>query len=326
MQREEEIPTILPVDKTRPRAVVGHAQRIRYDYFEYWAPSLNSEPEPPRRRKKRKSSSLSTTFNERIIAGTVLGFVFLVVGVIALVSLRGGKKPPLVAQAQPSMPTSDVVQPAEADLPPEPSSRPDEMTLPGITHYRQRFRTDGALAEDEAGPGMQEEARRPRPGPPQGQRRPSRPVSEWDEFVSEEAHFQILMPGEPTRNASNINTPAGPIKDITFLQDTDDYSLVVSYIDLSSLGPGQRSVEKFFDAGRDALLRSSRGRLVSEKDLTFPDYTGREIIFDVPRQGRAYYHWYAVGRRLYGVGMLGVGSSPAESDVEEFFRSFKPLK
>lgn len=146
----------------------------------------------------------------------------------------------------------------------------------------------------------------------------------WQELSSPEGRFRVLMPGTPTRQKRKMSSPVGDVHDTAFILDTADRSIMVSYADFDAPHQKAASLDNIISQARDATLESFQGAgLMTEKAITLQGYSGREVLIDIPRQGIAYFRWYAVKRRMYVLGMIGIKSTPPEAEVSRFFDSFQ---
>ena len=163
----------------------------------------------------------------------------------------------------------------------------------------------------------------------------TRPATEetparWQEFVSEEGGFSVMIPGRFTETRERLNTPAGPVLMRTFQLQTANATYHVMYGDYSAQANDRETMRRVYDGGRDAVLDSPNVRLVSEMELRVDGVLGRELVLEWAEtlmRGR----YVMMGRRFYQV-MVAVprnrnlparNTSQLEAEINKYLNSFK---
>lgn len=154
---------------------------------------------------------------------------------------------------------------------------------------------------------------------------PPRPADEyntkaWQEFVSQNGRFAILMPGKPTETIKTFNTEVGTIKKSTYALQTGVAIYIVAYGDSVQALTDPKINKESFDSGRDEVLKLFNGRLLREKDIALSKYTGREYEIETPEvvcRIRA----YAVGNRMYQLLIATQRYEHAPKEISDFHES-----
>jgi hypothetical protein len=142
----------------------------------------------------------------------------------------------------------------------------------------------------------------------------------WKDFENSEAKFSARFPGDPKRT----QRPArGRVRDVAYELEVNGVAYGVVYADLDKAGLTNTTPEQYIEQQHQALANG--GKLQSEKSVTLGSYKGKEFVFEVPNQGTAHMRFYAAGRRLYSVLVVGKSRSPAPTDVAALFDSFRIL-
>jgi TonB family protein len=160
----------------------------------------------------------------------------------------------------------------------------------------------------------------------------------WKEFSSAPGGFSVLLPGIPEMQATQIDTLAGQIPNITYTLAVDPSWFIIMYSDMPVSSSTARQTD-MLNAGRDRMLAGDKDlRLVSETDIWLAGHPGREWVTqdkDSVTKGRA----FIVNGRVYAMmfGMLSdralksIGAVPTaenrtnlfEENSAKFLDSFK---
>jgi hypothetical protein len=159
----------------------------------------------------------------------------------------------------------------------------------------------------------------------EGNARPSNPGSAavptgWQEFENSEAKFSAHFPAAPKRTPRTH----GRVRDVAFEVETNGVAYGVVYADLDQAGLRSTTPEQYIDQQHQAL--SGGGKLQGGKNITLGSYKGKEFVVETPGQKTAHLRFYAAGRRLYSVLVVGKGRSPEPSEVAGLFNSFRILE
>jgi hypothetical protein len=151
--------------------------------------------------------------------------------------------------------------------------------------------------------------------------------STWKEFTPSHGHFRVLLPGTPSGQDEQEETPAGLARGKRFLAwtgagGTDRFhACAVSYIDYTEGYTRANSPESIFAAQKAALV-PSEGRLLSERAIEIGGSPGIELELEDPAGKVLFLRIYLVERRLFVVtAKYTRGRRPPE--VDTFLESFR---
>lgn len=136
----------------------------------------------------------------------------------------------------------------------------------------------------------------------------------WREFESSEAHVRGIFPGEPKRTVRRT-------KDVAFEMEKNGVAYGIVFADLDQANARNKTPEQIIQQQHDQWAAGKKGKLVSEKTVTAGSYKGKEFVVDLP-SGQAHLRYFADGRRLYTVIVVGKTNSPDPADVAAFFDAF----
>lgn len=96
----------------------------------------------------------------------------------------------------------------------------------------------------------------------------------WKEFTSKEGGFSVLMPKQPVKRKQTAPSDAGPINVYMFTVNMGVVDYGVMYHDIQGK---VTDPESSLDAARDGAVKSARGVLMTEKEISLDGNPGREI-------------------------------------------------
>jgi hypothetical protein len=137
----------------------------------------------------------------------------------------------------------------------------------------------------------------------------------WKEFDSSEAHVRALFPGDPKRAVRRT-------KDVAFELEKDGAAYGIVFADLDQARIKGKTPEQIIQQQHDQWSAGAGGKLVSEKDVSAGAVQGKEFVVDLP-SGKAFFRYFATGRRLYTVVVVGKTRPPDPADVAMFLDSFE---
>jgi hypothetical protein len=149
------------------------------------------------------------------------------------------------------------------------------------------------------------------------------------EFKSEAGRFSIMTPVALQEEAKSLETEAGKINLHLFAAQLDDIAYVIAYSDYSPEAAPPGYAEKMLDGARNGTVGNTRGKLVSETNISLSGYPGRELVIEVRGEdqppttfkGRL----FMVKNRLYQVTVVAPRGKAGDKLVDEFLQSFKLL-
>jgi len=159
-------------------------------------------------------------------------------------------------------------------------------------------------------------------GPAHGQGGPSVPRREetdpqWRRVVSREGAFAIQMPGEPQISQKDLRGKTGRMFRYTsYLVDLRTRAYMVSYSDYD-----RDTVIDLDEAVHGIIGDSPETRIISRRTVTLFERPGR--FLDFIRDGhRMRYRLFAVGHRLYQIGMVALPAGFEDAEADFYMNSF----
>ncbi|MGD2270221.1 MAG: DUF4234 domain-containing protein [Desulfobacterales bacterium] len=154
--------------------------------------------------------------------------------------------------------------------------------------------------------------------------------SAWEEFVSEDGNFIVLLPGIPEEDSESMQTQAGTIqRQSFFIEDNGGQATyLVMYLDYPRDIVEMAGSDQIFESIRDDLMVTYRGTVNNEKFVLLDDTTGREFDFEGTwNNGVIFGHvrTFWIDQRLYMLMALGTEEEVVEEDIARFFGSFEYL-
>jgi hypothetical protein len=153
--------------------------------------------------------------------------------------------------------------------------------------------------------------------------------SVWKPFASRAGGFTVLMPGAPNQSQQTIRTKVGPIKVQlfqTFRPNQAGY--VVGYSDLPANAiktPGD--VNDFLAGAITGFTQSSKGKLLSQRNINLGSYPGREFKVQLSQGVIVKSRFYLVDRRrFYQVFVVTDKEQDLVKSIDGFLTSFKLAK
>jgi hypothetical protein len=111
-------------------------------------------------------------------------------------------------------------------------------------------------------------------------------LNDWYHF--ENAYLSLEFPNKPALNLQEVPSSLGKLKmETAFYEPTEDkkdvylYGLVTSEYPDSLINSGKKDIlPAFFRNSIDGTVTDTKGKLLSEKEIAFGAYPGREIKID----------------------------------------------
>lgn len=153
----------------------------------------------------------------------------------------------------------------------------------------------------------------------------------WKEFVSTEGGFATMMPSAPNLDSVVISTTSGPLNYHRFSAQGDSIGYILTYTDLSDDALKATSPTALMDDTRQGVITSSKGRLVSEKEIALDGHSGRDARIEIPKSdelpegGSIRFQIFLVGNRLYQLAIFAKNDDAFSDSVATFFTSFRLL-
>ena len=145
----------------------------------------------------------------------------------------------------------------------------------------------------------------------------------WKTFSSPDGSFSVLFPNSPTENQQTLNTAAGPINSTMYIStDDNDTNYMVGYTDYPEANIRQAQPDKMFDGGRDRLIASEKGKLISQSTISLAQYPGRAVTVEMPDGLIVTARLYLVKNRFYQLLAETKRIKENAESIESFLNSF----
>jgi hypothetical protein len=154
--------------------------------------------------------------------------------------------------------------------------------------------------------------------------------SAWKVFSSSEGRFTIMFPGTPTEKNNSSNITGGRVANHEFtLKTTAFYG--ISYTDFPVDVEQEAAIRKqILDAVRDIVAAQTKGKVLSEEDISLDGHPSRRIKLAFANGGIMRVIACAVGKRMYQVFVITPREALApdggkfdEMRTNKFLNSFK---
>lgn len=156
----------------------------------------------------------------------------------------------------------------------------------------------------------------------------------WNSFKPEGTNATVLMPGNADKRERMLTTAIGQIKLTLFIyqpKGVNDDNLVygISYMDYPVdriTSDSVNRLKEFFDNARDGAINAIHGKLLTETEIKYRSYPGREQRVDF-ENGMAVikYRHYLVKNRLYTLQVVSPPNNTTNASINKFLDSFKLL-
>jgi hypothetical protein len=149
----------------------------------------------------------------------------------------------------------------------------------------------------------------------------------WQEFVSKEGGYAVLLPGAPRSGQEKLPPQLGGVvmKKTNALLPEQKRDFGVAYFDwpreAMSFPRDQR-----FAMVKEMVTGVAKNIVVKdEKDITVGEQQVKELLLEAPGMGAAVFRVYLVDPRCYVLLAAGPAVASADADTQMFFGSFKLL-
>ncbi|MFH1830221.1 MAG: hypothetical protein ABH871_05545 [Pseudomonadota bacterium] len=147
---------------------------------------------------------------------------------------------------------------------------------------------------------------------------------EWQELVSEEGGFTIMMPDTPTFNISIQDTAVGDIEENAYSLKTKEAEYNVEYLDLPFIARifGRKII---FKRAKTGLLKDEKGKEISFVNIKQEGIRGAELVFETRKQrGKA--RFLLKREKLYVLIVTVSKKSDEDEVMDKFLDSFKIIE
>jgi hypothetical protein len=150
-------------------------------------------------------------------------------------------------------------------------------------------------------------------------------AQEGYELVSEQGHFSIIFPGEPTYSVEDVETAMGKLKMHTYLfEESIDAAYMVAYIDYPDDLVEESDNDILLEAALEGAL-GSWGIDIDEVKRETTWHSGYKGIFCNEKNDdtHAAYEVILAENRLYQLAILQYGKPIAKKTLSTFYDSFE---
>lgn len=143
------------------------------------------------------------------------------------------------------------------------------------------------------------------------------------DFTSEDGHFTITFPGEPSDTAQSVPTEVGDIEMVQYMyQKSVTEVFMVAYSDYPSSMVNESNAEDLLAGGKTGAL-NSLGIVSTDTDESI-EIDGHPGNYFTANNGQFFvaYEMYLVNNRLYQIAILRDGSYPSQAEVDAFTKTF----
>ena len=152
----------------------------------------------------------------------------------------------------------------------------------------------------------------------------------WHNFENQAGGFSVLMPSEPMERGRSFTLIAGG--DVFGEVERKEYTSTqtgmvfrVAYFDLTTRIVTGAAPDQLLDMVRDAKLRASQGKLLSERQLDLASNPGREMEVALPNGVHIQSRLLATPSRLYDLMVAARPGQDGQGRAQAFLDSFQLL-
>jgi len=146
----------------------------------------------------------------------------------------------------------------------------------------------------------------------------------WEEFVSSEGGFSVLMPEKPMPNTVSFDTPKGRKESRSFSYSDEkltDY--LVAFAKFREMKTRELDYDEMFDKIQKGILIGDPGTVRSKIALTLDGNPGREVMIEHPDGSVKIHRFYFVGDYFYQLSVEVKKFDCRDESTERFLNSFK---
>jgi hypothetical protein len=146
----------------------------------------------------------------------------------------------------------------------------------------------------------------------------------WEEFVSSEGGFSVLMPEKPTPNTMKVSTPKGERESRSFsYSDFGKTDYLVAFSKFRETDNKALDYDNLFDKIQKGLLIAQAGTVRSKIALTLDGNPGREVMIEHGDGSVKIHRFYFVGDYFYQLSVEIKHFESRDDQTDRFLNSFK---
>ena len=102
----------------------------------------------------------------------------------------------------------------------------------------------------------------------------------WYNYRAKDGSYTVYFPEKPQEKSVSVPTSLGIVNTLFAFYEYPEQKRVfsINYVTYP-VEPSQYNVEKGLDGARDGAAINSNAKIISEKNISYQDFPGREIIF-----------------------------------------------
>lgn len=152
---------------------------------------------------------------------------------------------------------------------------------------------------------------------------------EWKEFSSPEGGFSVLMPVPPTQKRQSTNSSTLSLDSNVFTASLEEGKVIYSVAytnfpeELAEFPPNL-----LLDSLSNRFTNDKKIKLLSQQDISFGKYPGKEFKFEAPGEIIVNHRTYIAEKRLYQLTaeIPKARESALSNDTDRFLNSFRLRK
>ena len=147
---------------------------------------------------------------------------------------------------------------------------------------------------------------------------------QWEEFVSTEGGFSVLLPEKPIPNTVNVETAKGQKESHTFSYSDEDLTdYLVAYAKFREEKTKEIDYDEMFDKIQKGILIADPGTVRTKIALNLDGNPGREVMIEHPDGSVKIHRFYFVGDYFYQLSVEVKNFVSRCDKTERFLNSFK---
>jgi TonB family protein len=155
------------------------------------------------------------------------------------------------------------------------------------------------------------------------------PAGSWQEFNNETGNFMVMMPDKPVEITQTVESEIGKVPIRMFVAQDRMMAYMAMYADYPVALDTPSVVKASLDNGRDMMLSQRNGKLISEKEISYDRFAGRDLQAKIS-DGVMRLRMFIVHQRLYVLTVIVLGGNDTKrlesKEVNRFLDSFRLIK
>jgi len=146
---------------------------------------------------------------------------------------------------------------------------------------------------------------------------PSSSAPQWQQTVSESGGFSFFMPGRPKFETKQLRGRTGRLFPYSaYMLDVTSRAFMVSYSDYDA-----DTTISLDDAAAGIIGSWENSTVTDRRRRSFYGYTGLALELETPKY-HVRFRLFAVGRRLYQIGLVATRDEFSPAEADRFMDSF----